>query len=120
MIFVAKYISAMAFGGSILGGARRIWGNPYLNSMTVLFDMGLKVALKNYVKPYKMHVLWSCANTHGANTNHKKLFHSSIKNTFSVPLPNFSRGVGQDHVHCEALTKIFKRSFTTWCSLITL
>jgi len=28
----------MVFGGGILGGARKIWGNPYLNSMTVLFD----------------------------------------------------------------------------------
>jgi len=26
------------FGGGILGGARKIWGNPYLNSTTVLFD----------------------------------------------------------------------------------
>ena len=38
MIFVAKYVSAMVFGGSILGSARKIWGNPYLNSTTVLFD----------------------------------------------------------------------------------
>jgi len=29
----------MVFGGGILGGARKIWGNPYLNSTTVLFDM---------------------------------------------------------------------------------
>ena len=35
MIVVAKYISAMVFGGGILGGARKIWGNPYLNSMTL-------------------------------------------------------------------------------------
>jgi len=28
----------MVFGGGILGGVRKIWGNPYLNSMTVLFD----------------------------------------------------------------------------------
>jgi len=28
----------MVFRGGILGGARKIWGNPYLNSMTVLFD----------------------------------------------------------------------------------
>jgi len=28
----------MVFGGGILGGARKIWGNPYLNSTTVLFD----------------------------------------------------------------------------------
>jgi len=26
------------FKGGILGGARQFWGNPYLNSMTVLFD----------------------------------------------------------------------------------
>jgi len=30
VIFVAKYVSVMGFGGSILGGARKIWGNPYL------------------------------------------------------------------------------------------
>jgi len=28
----------MVFGGGILGGARNFWGNPYLNSTTVLFD----------------------------------------------------------------------------------
>jgi len=28
----------MVCGGGILGGARKIWGNPYLNSTTVLFD----------------------------------------------------------------------------------
>jgi len=39
VIFVVKYVSAMVFGGGILGGARKIWGNPYLNSTTVLFDM---------------------------------------------------------------------------------
>jgi len=39
VIFVAKYISAMVFGGGILGGACKIRGNPYLNSTAVLFDM---------------------------------------------------------------------------------
>ena len=34
MIFVVKYISVMVFGG----GALKIWGNPYLNSTTILFD----------------------------------------------------------------------------------
>ena len=29
----------MVFGGGILGGARKKWGNPYLNSTTVLFDL---------------------------------------------------------------------------------
>jgi len=28
----------MVFEGEILGGARKIWGNPYLNSTTILFD----------------------------------------------------------------------------------
>jgi len=28
----------MVFGGGILGGARKIWRNPSLNSTTVLFD----------------------------------------------------------------------------------
>ena len=39
MIFVAKYVSMMVFGGGILGSAHKIWGNPYLNSTIVLFDM---------------------------------------------------------------------------------
>jgi len=26
------------FKGGILGGTRQFWGNPYLNSTTVLFD----------------------------------------------------------------------------------
>jgi len=33
----------MVFGGGILGGARKIWGNPYLNSTTVLFDISLEM-----------------------------------------------------------------------------
>jgi len=28
----------MVFKGGILGGVRQFWGNPYLNSTTVLFD----------------------------------------------------------------------------------
>jgi len=28
----------MFLKGGILGGARQFWGNPYLNSTTVLFD----------------------------------------------------------------------------------
>jgi len=28
----------VVFKGGILGGARQFWGNPYLNSTTVLFD----------------------------------------------------------------------------------
>jgi len=39
MIFVPKYVSRMVFKGGILGGARQFWGNPYLNSTTVLFDI---------------------------------------------------------------------------------
>jgi len=35
---VAKYVSRMIFEGGILGGAIKIWGNPYLNSTTILFD----------------------------------------------------------------------------------
>jgi len=35
----------MVFGGGILGGARKIWGNPYLNSTTVLFDNNRQVAM---------------------------------------------------------------------------
>jgi len=29
----------VVFKGGILGGARQFWGNPYLNSTTVLFDI---------------------------------------------------------------------------------
>ena len=36
VIFAAKYISAMVFGGSDLGGMYKILGNPYLNSTTIL------------------------------------------------------------------------------------
>jgi len=28
----------VVFKDSILGGARQFWGNPYLNSTTLLFD----------------------------------------------------------------------------------
>jgi len=29
----------VVFKGGILGGVHQFWGNPYLNSMTVLFDI---------------------------------------------------------------------------------
>jgi len=38
MIFIPKYVSRVVFKGGILGGACQFWGNPYLNSTTVLFD----------------------------------------------------------------------------------
>jgi len=38
MIFILKYVSRVAFKGDFLGGACQFWGNPYLNSTTVLFD----------------------------------------------------------------------------------
>jgi len=38
VIFIPKYVSKVVFKGSILGGARQFWGNPYWNSTTVLFD----------------------------------------------------------------------------------
>jgi len=38
VIFVPKYVSRVVFKGGILGGAHQFWGNPYLNSTTVLFD----------------------------------------------------------------------------------
>ena len=28
----------MIFEGSFFGGVQNIWGNPYLNSITILFD----------------------------------------------------------------------------------
>jgi len=39
VIFVPKYVSRVVFNGGILGGVRQYWGNPYLNSTTVLFDI---------------------------------------------------------------------------------
>jgi len=36
VIFVPKYVSRVVFKDGILGGARQFWGNPYLNSTTVL------------------------------------------------------------------------------------
>ena len=39
MIFITKYVFRLVFEGDIFGGARiKLWGNPYLNSTTVLFD----------------------------------------------------------------------------------
>ena len=38
MIFASKYVFRLVFEGGFLGGARNLWGNPYLNSTTVLFD----------------------------------------------------------------------------------
>jgi len=49
VIFVPKYVSRVVFKGGILGGTRQFWGNPYLNSTTVLFDVTEKKAsLKTY------------------------------------------------------------------------
>jgi len=44
----------MVFGGGILGGARKILGNPYLNSTTVLFDTAFSILyiLPVTVKPH--------------------------------------------------------------------
>jgi len=39
MIFIPKYVSRVVFEGDILGGVRQFWGNPYLNSTTILFDI---------------------------------------------------------------------------------
>jgi len=39
VIFVPKYVSRVVFKDGILGSARQFWGNPYLNSTTVLFDI---------------------------------------------------------------------------------
>jgi len=38
VIFAPKYFFRVVFEGGFLGGARNFWGNPYLNSTTVLFD----------------------------------------------------------------------------------
>jgi len=37
--FRSKYVSRVVFKGGILGGTCQFWGNPYLNSTTVLFDI---------------------------------------------------------------------------------
>jgi len=42
----------MGFGGGILGSAHKIWGDPYLNSMTILFDLYWAVAIEQYLKIY--------------------------------------------------------------------
>jgi len=41
LIFVLKYVSMVVFKGGILGGVHQFWGNPYLDSTTVLFDSTL-------------------------------------------------------------------------------
>jgi len=39
VIFVVKDISRIVFEGSIFDSTQNIWGNPYLNSTTILFDI---------------------------------------------------------------------------------
>jgi len=53
----------VVFKGNILGGAHQFWGNPYLNSTTILFDkiydidlMLLQLNLPQYVQ-YMHHGL---------------------------------------------------------------
>jgi len=41
VIFASKYVFRVVFEGGFLGGMRNFWGNPYLNSTTVLFDYTL-------------------------------------------------------------------------------
>jgi len=43
------YVSNVVFKGSILGGACQFWGNPYLNSTTVLFDNQVMRIIKSFV-----------------------------------------------------------------------
>jgi len=43
VIFAPKYVFRVVFEGGFLGGARNFWGNPYLNSTTVLFDNEVNV-----------------------------------------------------------------------------
>ena len=52
---VVEYVSAMVFGGDILGDACKIWGNPYLYSMTVQFVFNCF----NYTPAYFSNLLWS-------------------------------------------------------------
>ena len=44
MIFAPKYVFRVVFEGGFLGGVRNFWDNPYLNSMTVLFDTASKIS----------------------------------------------------------------------------
>jgi len=48
VIFVPKYASRVVFKDGILDSARQFWGNPYLNSTTVLFD-------KMYLMNFQLH-----------------------------------------------------------------
>jgi len=41
VIFAPKYVFRVVFEGGFLGGTHNVWGNPYLNSTTVLFDTTL-------------------------------------------------------------------------------
>jgi len=45
VIFVPKYVSRLVFKDSILGGVRQFWGNLYLNSMTILFDICIYIIM---------------------------------------------------------------------------
>jgi len=46
VIFAPKYGFRVVFEGGFLGGARNFWGNPYLNSTTVLFDSYITAGVK--------------------------------------------------------------------------
>jgi len=48
VIFAPKYVVRVVFKGGFLGGARNFWGNPYLNSTTVLFDIDHKYIAFNF------------------------------------------------------------------------
>jgi len=39
VIFVTKDVSRIVFEGGIFGDVQNIWGNLYLNSITILFDI---------------------------------------------------------------------------------
>jgi len=67
VVFVAKYVSAMVFGGGILGGTHKIWGNPYLNSTTVLFDISLLYLELLIVVIYMYFVVRGKPMVHAAN-----------------------------------------------------
>jgi len=56
MIIVPKYVSRVVFKGGILGGARQFWGNPYLNSTTVLFDIYFVVVATSLHKILLLYV----------------------------------------------------------------
>jgi len=63
VIFAPKYVFRVVFEGGFLGGARNFWGNPYLNSTTVLFD----IFVSNWHKSFLFRLLESLLNSYSGD-----------------------------------------------------